>query len=129
MRNNLLLPRFFYVSLVGTLTLASCMPAESNNDEAQQSDELALFAQNAGSVASFNGTLSNPAQEDHIAFNVDNTSFQSFNGRGAVDLVFVMTGVQTSGTALDPGLISIDVKERRNWCSYQWGTILTTCNP
>jgi Subtilase family len=40
MLNKLILPRSICVSLVGTLVLASCMPAEQQTDEAQQSDEL-----------------------------------------------------------------------------------------
>ena len=73
-----------------------------------------LYAQSAGVITSFNGSLSNPAQEDHIQFVVNNSLFSSYNSRGSVDLVFVMSAVQSAQATLDPGLISIDTKDGGN---------------
>src|SRR5438034_1244832 len=69
----------------------------------------AAFAQEQGVVASFAGTLSNAAQEDRVAFEVDPSQY-TLNGKGQVDLVFVLNGVNGAGTALDPGLISVESK-------------------
>jgi len=70
----------------------------------------AAFAQQTlGVVTSFNGTLSNAAQEDRIAFEVDANQYK-LNGGGGVDLVFLMSGVNSAGSAIDPGLISVDPK-------------------
>ena len=67
----------------------------------------AAFGQGGpGVVASFDGTLSYPAQEDHVAFEVDAGQYQ-LNADGGVDLVFVMSSVPGAGSPVDPGLISI----------------------
>lgn len=60
-----------------------------------------------GVVASFTGTLSNSAQEDRIAFEVDATQY-NLNVAGGVDFVFLMSGVTTVGSAFDAGLISVE---------------------
>ncbi len=67
---------------------------------------VALGQSAPGVVASFNGTLSYPAQEDHIAFEVDASQFQ-LNADGGVDMVFIMSSVGGAGSPVDPGLISI----------------------
>src|SRR5436190_8494356 len=69
----------------------------------------AAFAQEQGVVASFAGTLSNAAQEDRVAFEVDPSQY-TLNGKGQVDLVFVLNGVNGAGTRLDPGLVSVESK-------------------
>lgn len=67
----------------------------------------AAFAQDAGVVNTFAGTISNPTQEDTVAFEVD-PALVELNGSGAVDYVFIMRATDDS---IDPGLISIEVKE------------------
>ncbi len=74
---------------------------------------LFLFAsgafgqESAGVVASFSGTLSNAAQEDRIAFEVDADQFE-LNADGGVDFVFLMSSVSTAESPVDPGLLSVE---------------------
>lgn len=63
--------------------------------------------QQPGVVASFTGTLSNPGQEDHIAFEVDPNLFE-LNAGGGVDFVFLMSSASSAAGAVDPGLISVE---------------------
>lgn len=68
------------------------------------------LAQDAGVVASFDGTISNSSQQDHIAFEVD-PQLVELNDRGGVDFLFVMTGTGSAGLPLDPGHITIAATE------------------
>lgn len=65
-----------------------------------------LGEESSGVLASFTGTLSSPAQEDHIAFEVDANQVE-LNANGGVDLVFIMSSTNSTATPVDPGLISI----------------------
>ena len=66
----------------------------------------AFGEESSGVLASFTGTLSNPQQEDHIAFEVDADQVE-LNTNGGIDLVFIMSSVNSTATPVDPGLISI----------------------
>jgi hypothetical protein len=59
-----------------------------------------------GVAATFEGTISSAAQEDHFAFEVTTDQFD-LNAEGGVDLVFLMTSVSGAGSPVDPGLISV----------------------
>jgi hypothetical protein len=64
---------------------------------------LSAFAQAPGVVATFNGTISNPAQQDSVAFEVDASRYRT-NGSGNIGFVFVMS---SSTGSIDPGLIDV----------------------
>jgi len=64
------------------------------------------FAQEAGVINTFTGTLSNAGQEDAVAFEVDGSQY-TLNSGGGVDLVFVMSSEESAQSPVDPGLISI----------------------
>ena len=57
----------------------------------------AVFAQ-PGVVASFTGTISSPAQEDRITFEVDTDQIK-LNPGGSVDLVFLLSRESSAGSA------------------------------
>lgn len=67
----------------------------------------AALAQNAGVVATFNGTLSNPAQQDRVTFEVGFEAFE-LNSAGAVDFILVMHPERGAAAPVDPGLISVE---------------------
>lgn len=66
---------------------------------------LSAFAQVPGAVATFNGTISSPSQQDTVAFEVDPNSYH-VNGSGKIDFVLIMS---SDNSSVDPGLISVDV--------------------
>lgn len=69
---------------------------------------VAAFGQDSpGVVATFDGTLSNTSQEDHIAFEVDPDAYD-MNSSGSIDLVFLMSSEDGPSAGVDPGLISVD---------------------
>jgi hypothetical protein len=61
--------------------------------------------QSPGVINSFTGTLSSPKQEDPIAFEVGD-QFVLTPG-GSVDVVLLMSNVNSATSTLDPGHISI----------------------
>ena len=65
---------------------------------------FAASAMTPGAVATFNGTISSPSQEDGVVFEVD-PNINHTNGSGKIDFVFVLS---SDGSTLDPGLISVD---------------------
>ena len=67
----------------------------------------AALAQNAGVVASFNGTISSPAQQDRVTFEVGSEAFELSSG-GAIDFVLIMRPEPGPGAPVDPGLISVE---------------------
>jgi hypothetical protein len=68
---------------------------------------FAAFAQNAGVVASFNGTLSSAAQQDRVTFEVSSEMYE-LNSAGAIDFVLLMRPEPGAGAPVDPGLISVE---------------------
>ena len=58
----------------------------------------------AAQVATFNGTISNPAQKDSVTFDVDAAQYHT-NAKGGIGFVFVMS---SGNGSVDPGLISVD---------------------
>jgi hypothetical protein len=67
----------------------------------------AAFAQNAGVVASFNGTLSSTAQRDRVTFDVAAEAFE-LNSAGEIDFVLIMRPEPGAAAPVDPGLISVE---------------------
>ena len=65
---------------------------------------LPAVAQQPGSFATYSGELSNPGQQDSIAFDVDPDRV-TVGDDGDVGLVFLLSAAD--GSALDPGLIQV----------------------